>query len=45
MHNRNIYNENWKIPAARQQSSVRGSIAVTARSRSLEGTLNKTDIA
>jgi hypothetical protein len=39
MHNKNIYNENLKIPAARQQFSVRGSISVTARPRSLGGTL------
>jgi hypothetical protein len=31
MHNKNIYNENRKIPAARQQYSVRGSISVTAQ--------------
>jgi hypothetical protein len=30
MHNKNIYNENWKIPAAWQQFSVCGSIWVTA---------------
>jgi hypothetical protein len=30
MHN-NIYNENWRISAAWQQFSVRGSISVTAR--------------
>jgi hypothetical protein len=29
MHKKNIYNENWKIPAARQQFSVRGSITLT----------------
>jgi hypothetical protein len=42
MHNKNIYNENWKIPASRQQFSVHGSISGTARPRtprSLEGTL------
>jgi hypothetical protein len=33
MHNKNIYNENWKIPAARQQFSVRGSISFTERLR------------
>jgi hypothetical protein len=33
MHNKNIYNENWKISAARQQFSVRGSISFTARPR------------
>jgi hypothetical protein len=33
MHNKNTYNENWKIPAARQQLSVRGTILVTARPR------------
>jgi hypothetical protein len=33
MHNKIIYNENWKIPAARQQFSVRGSILVTGRRR------------
>jgi hypothetical protein len=31
MHNKTIYNENWEIPAARQQFSVRGSISATAR--------------
>jgi hypothetical protein len=35
----NIYNENGKIQAARQQFSVGGSISVTAQSCSLEGTL------
>jgi hypothetical protein len=39
MHNRNIYKENWKIPAARQQFSVRGSISITARPRSWQGKL------
>jgi hypothetical protein len=39
MHNKNIYNKNWKIPAARQQFSVRGIISFTAQPRSLEGTL------
>jgi hypothetical protein len=29
MHNKNIYNENWKIPAVWQQFSVRGSISIT----------------
>jgi hypothetical protein len=39
MDNKNIYNENWKIPAARQQFSVRGRISVTAaNSRSLKAT-------
>jgi hypothetical protein len=33
MYNKNIYNENLKIPAARQQFSVRRSISVTARPR------------
>jgi hypothetical protein len=33
MHN-NIYKNNWKIPAARQQFTARGSISVTARPRS-----------
>jgi hypothetical protein len=33
MHDKNIENENWKIPAARQQFSVSGSISVTARQR------------
>jgi hypothetical protein len=33
MHNKNIYNENWKIPAAQQQFSVHGSISVTALPR------------
>jgi hypothetical protein len=33
MHNKIIYNENWKIPAARQQFSVHGSISVTERPR------------
>jgi hypothetical protein len=33
---------NKKIPAVRQQLSVRGSISVTARPRSLEGTLTAT---
>jgi hypothetical protein len=33
MHNNNIDNENWKIPAARQQFSVGGGLSVTARPR------------
>jgi hypothetical protein len=33
MHNKSIYSKNWKIPAARQKFSVRGSISVTARPR------------
>jgi hypothetical protein len=33
MYNKNIYNEVWKIPAAQQQFSVRGSISVTVRPR------------
>jgi hypothetical protein len=28
---KNIYNENWKIPAAQQEISVHGSISVTGR--------------
>jgi hypothetical protein len=39
MQSKNIYNESWKIPAARQQFSVGGSISVTAHPRNLEGTL------
>jgi hypothetical protein len=31
MRNKNIYNENGKIPAAWQKVRVRGSISVTAR--------------
>jgi hypothetical protein len=33
MRNKNIYNENWKIPAPRQQFRVGGSSSVTARPR------------
>jgi hypothetical protein len=33
VHNKNIYNENCKTPAARQKFSVRGNISVTARPR------------
>jgi hypothetical protein len=33
MHNKNIYNENWKILAEQQQFSVQGNISVTARLR------------
>jgi hypothetical protein len=33
IHNKNIYNENWKIPAARQLFSVRGSVSLTAQQR------------
>jgi hypothetical protein len=36
MHNKNIYKENWKVPAAQQQFSVRGGgggLSVTARRR------------
>jgi hypothetical protein len=32
-HNKTIYNNNWKIPAARQQFGVGGSISLTARPR------------
>jgi hypothetical protein len=39
MRNKNIHNENWKIPGARQQFSVRGSISVTAHPRSIGGAL------
>jgi hypothetical protein len=41
MHNKNIYNGNRKIPAARQQFSVRASICyfTAAHPHSLEGTL------
>jgi hypothetical protein len=40
MRNKNIYNENRKISAARQQFSLRGNISVTARSRTrAKGTL------
>jgi hypothetical protein len=35
MHNKNIYNKNWKIPAAWQQFSVRRSTSVTARPRNI----------
>jgi hypothetical protein len=35
INNKNIYNENRKIPAARQQFSLRGSISVIAHPRSL----------
>jgi hypothetical protein len=38
MHAKDIYNKNWKIPAARQQFSVRESISITARPRILKGT-------
>jgi hypothetical protein len=31
IHNKKIYNKNWKIPAAQHQFSVRGSISVTAQ--------------
>jgi hypothetical protein len=33
MRNKIIYNENWNIPAARQQFGVRGNILGTARAR------------
>jgi hypothetical protein len=33
MHNKKIYYENWKIPAAQQQFSVRGNISLTMRPR------------
>jgi hypothetical protein len=31
MHNENIHNENWKIPAVRQQFGAGKNISVTAR--------------
>jgi hypothetical protein len=37
MHNKNIYNENWKIPGARQQFSVSRSISATAWPRTRAG--------
>jgi hypothetical protein len=33
VHNKKIYNENWKIPTVRQQFIVSGSTSVTARPR------------
>jgi hypothetical protein len=35
IHNKNIYNENWTIPAALQQFSVRRNISVTVLDRTL----------
>jgi hypothetical protein len=39
MHNTDIYNENWKIPAVSQHFSVRRSTSVPAQPHTLEGTL------
>jgi hypothetical protein len=39
MHDRNIYNETWKIPAARQQFSVRGNSPVNCAAAQLRGSI------